>query len=625
MPDSAKAEIYNRIFFHYIFFNIDSAYHYASLSLEMSKKANYPRGIGKYYNNIGILSRVQGDYPEAIKNILQALKINEANKDELGIGNNCVNIGLVYAAERKYEQALNYYRRGLALKKKYKDTTGIAYVYRDMGDTYAELKNYDKAIECYQKCIDLQARWGITYRAMMSIGIIHYKKGEIDSAFTKLTNSLQGLEKHEIFEVATACNALGCIAKDKKEYQKAQAWFFKAIQNAKKYQNKVQLKEAYKNLSECYSLMQQSDNALAYLKNYIALQDSLFNVESTEKIMRMQNTFALRKKEAEIDLMNKEQALKNEKQRAFTNGVLVFAGVALLFLFIFYSSDRRTRKNNKILKIQKNELKEKNEEISQQKEEIQAFSETLENKIAERTQELNSLVNELHQKNKDLADFSYIVAHNIRAPVASVKGLLSLVDYAKIKDAEHTEILIYIQKTIENFETVVDDLDEILEIRNTQKITLEEVQLSQVMQDLQTKLKNEIRRNKVKISTNFQITTLHTNKAYITEIIFQLLSNAIKYQSNQRTLEINIFTKVENDQLLIEVQDNGIGIDLTKVEASKIFGMHQRMHTHVEGKGFGLYLVKNLVEVLHGEIKVTSKLNFGTTFSVYFPYHSTKN
>ena len=329
----------------------------------------------------------------------------------------------------------------------------------------------------------------------------------------------------------------------------------------------------------------------------------------------------MHKKQNEIELMNIDKALHEEqdkKQFMFTKGVLVLAVLAMILLFVVYINERRTRKANKTLHSQKNELFEKNEEINQQKEEIQTLNDNLETNIKERTQELDSVVSELHQKNKGLSEFSYIVAHNIRAPVASIKGLLSLVDYSALSP-DHLEILLHIQKTIENFETVVADLDEILEIRDTQQLKIETVYLKDITEHTLDKFKNEIRRNKAKIIVDFEDEPrLNTNKDYLSDILYHLLSNAIKYQSTNRPLEVFIGSMSEDDYIVVEVRDNGVGIDLSKTESTKIFGMHQRMHTHVEGKGFGLYLVKNMIEALHGKITVESEVDKGSCFKLYF-------
>ena len=222
LPDSSKAVLYNRIFFNYIFFQLDSAYHYASLSFAYGSKVHYPKGLATYYNNVGILNRVEGDYTEAINNLLQSLKINEEIGNKLGIADNYVNIGLVYAAQKKHELALSYYQKCLDIKLKTNDAAGIGYCYRDMCDTYMAMGNYDKAITHYHQCIHLSTkRRGVVYRAIMSLGFVYTYLEQWNKAEQQLLESLPGLEKEEAFELATAYNALGKVAEKKYTPEKA--------------------------------------------------------------------------------------------------------------------------------------------------------------------------------------------------------------------------------------------------------------------------------------------------------------------------------------------------------------------------------------------------------------------
>jgi signal transduction histidine kinase len=95
------------------------------------------------------------------------------------------------------------------------------------------------------------------------------------------------------------------------------------------------------------------------------------------------------------------------------------------------------------------------------------------------------------------------------------------------------------------------------------------------------------------------------------------VSNAIKYKSDERDLSIKIQVVEESNWYVLSVKDNGIGINLDKYE-DKVFGLFKRAHDHVEGSGFGLYMVKNVIEKEGGKITVDSVLNEGTTFNVYF-------
>ena len=105
--------------------------------------------------------------------------------------------------------------------------------------------------------------------------------------------------------------------------------------------------------------------------------------------------------------------------------------------------------------------------------------------------------------------------------------------------------------------------------------------------------------------------------AYLDSIILNLVSNAVKYKSPNRTLLITINAVKSNEGVLLSISDNGMGIDLDKYR-DKIFGMYKTFHNRKDAKGFGLYLVKNQIEAMGGSITVQSEVDKGTTFNVYF-------
>ena len=90
------------------------------------------------------------------------------------------------------------------------------------------------------------------------------------------------------------------------------------------------------------------------------------------------------------------------------------------------------------------------------------------------------------------------------------------------------------------------------------------------------------------------------------------------YHSPDRKPKISIRTTQENDLVRLDVTDNGMGIDLVKFK-DKVFGLYKRFHTHTEGKGLGLFLVKETIEKLHGKIHVESELGKGSVFQILIP------
>ncbi|MDX5435547.1 MAG: ATP-binding protein, partial [Pontibacter sp.] len=100
-----------------------------------------------------------------------------------------------------------------------------------------------------------------------------------------------------------------------------------------------------------------------------------------------------------------------------------------------------------------------------------------------------------------------------------------------------------------------------------------------------------------------------------------LLSNALKYRAQDRALQVSVALEQQEDEAVIAVSDNGVGMDLEAIGPS-LFKMYKRFHQEVEGKGLGLYLVKEQVRLLQGRIEVSSCPGSGSTFTVYLPLHN---
>jgi signal transduction histidine kinase len=314
------------------------------------------------------------------------------------------------------------------------------------------------------------------------------------------------------------------------------------------------------------------------------------------------------------------------KQSNFRNVVLLGTVLGLGLIYVLFRNNRQQNisKEGQLLSLQSeiNELqtalREKEDLLKQQQEEFDALHNDLETKIQGRTIELQSAAENLLQRNKDLEEFSYIVSHNLRAPVANMLGLASLFRNPEMQGENRKELIPHLEDSAKRLDTTIRDLSEVLSIRNSAMKSRENINLADTVNFIKKSLKNEITENEAEIQTDFSESPhLFTVRAYLETIIYNLLSNAIKYRSPFRKPKINLRTRLENGYVCLLVTDNGLGIDL-RAGTYKIFGLYQRMHTHTEGKGLGLYMVQTQVESLNGKIEVESEVGVGTTFKVYF-------
>ena len=236
------------------------------------------------------------------------------------------------------------------------------------------------------------------------------------------------------------------------------------------------------------------------------------------------------------------------------------------------------------------------------------------NKEKEREQ----LIRELTQNNKDLKQFSYITSHNLRAPLSNLTGLLNLVEDMTIEDPELKEIITGFSKSTHLLNETINDLVKVVIIKDNPSIQKEKVLIKEIFENVFNQLSFLIGLHKPILKIDLEeVSILNINKSYLESIFLNLLTNAIKYRSENKQLRVTISSKVVDNDLILTFKDNGIGIDLVR-NRDKIFGLYQRFHNHPDSKGLGLYLVKSQVEAMGGTINVESTVGKGTTFIIVF-------
>ncbi|WP_017729699.1 PAS domain-containing sensor histidine kinase [Nafulsella turpanensis] len=240
-----------------------------------------------------------------------------------------------------------------------------------------------------------------------------------------------------------------------------------------------------------------------------------------------------------------------------------------------------------------------------------------ERKAAEENQ--NKLTKDLYRQNSDLQQFTYIVSHNLRAPVANAMGLVDLITEVD-PDSENFPVFIdYLKSSVYKMDTVLKDLNTILSIRDKKgTVHKEKVQLLGICQQAIEELQEPLKSCGGEVLMNIEESIcVNGNKAYLYSVFYNLLSNAIKYRSPERPLKVDIkcFGSKERGTIL-SFTDNGSGFD-RKTAGKDVFKLYKRFHTHSEGRGIGLFLVRTHLEAMGGHIEVSSQLNVGTRFLIY--------
>lgn len=225
---------------------------------------------------------------------------------------------------------------------------------------------------------------------------------------------------------------------------------------------------------------------------------------------------------------------------------------------------------------------------------------------------------ELTNSNAELKQFAYITSHDLRAPVVNLDTLLQLYKSEDFTEKEKGEVLVKITSSIDQLKSTLNDLIQLVAVKDETNAELVEVKFNEILNAIAKSIETQINEAGARIKSDFSAAqSVHSKKTTVYSIIQNLISNAIKYKSD-KPLEIVIKTSNTDDgYTCLSVADNGIGIDM-KRHGDKLFGMYQRFHENMEGKGLGLYIIKSQIEALGGYIEVQSEVGKGTTFNVCF-------
>jgi PAS domain S-box-containing protein len=231
-------------------------------------------------------------------------------------------------------------------------------------------------------------------------------------------------------------------------------------------------------------------------------------------------------------------------------------------------------------------------------------------------EEVKQLLSISEEQNKRLKNFAYIVSHNLKSHSTGISGILGLMklDYPEIAD---NELFSPLESCNQNLIQTVDELTEIVEA-NTKLKENERILICKVIEKNINSLIFQLRNTGLKVINevpkNFSIKGV---PAYIDSMILNMITNAIKYRDINKESYLKIYCKEDINSATIYFEDNGIGIDLKKYR-NKIFGMYNTFHQNSDSRGIGLYITKNQIESMGGEISLESEVNLGTTFKVTF-------
>ncbi|MCU0447657.1 MAG: tetratricopeptide repeat-containing sensor histidine kinase [Microscillaceae bacterium] len=595
--DTTHIGLLNELSWEYRNVSADTSILYAQKALRLAQKIQWDLGVGMSYKRLGVAHRNKGNYPQTIDSFLQALRVFERLKDSLNMAGCYSNIGLVFQRKNNLPSAIKYFEQAMWLYNSQKNVRGVLNSSNNLGMTYYKQKNYQVALQYYYKSLDLEKQVKddfirtITYRNLSEVQLaLHEYPKAIESAQVALKVARESNNK---IGVTSTLNNLARIYLKKGEIKQAIEYAQAAIDEGRLLGAKEYLKDAYFVLYECYAAQQDDKNTLKYYQQFIQYRDSLYNEENGQMIAELQNRFAMEKKQTELELAKKDQQFKLLLIYSLSGASLF----VLLVLFLLLRNNWRKQKTNQVLTRQTTEILAKNAELANQ----------------------NDVLAELDREKDGLID---MVAHDLRAPLNRVRGLIELIQISGGLNDDQKTYLQLMDKTSESGLALIRDLLDINHLNPIDaEIHLDDINLSEFIPNFLQGYEAQFHFKDISLHQPSveSVVTIQTDASFLQRILDNLVSNALKFSYRDSNIYVNWYQNASTTS--ISVKDEGQGISLA--EQSKLFRKFQTLSARPtageESTGLGLAIVKSLVERLQGRIEVISDAGKGAEFIVHLP------
>ncbi|MCD6019694.1 MAG: yrrB 5 [Bacteroidetes bacterium] len=343
-------------------------------ALQLRIEISDTSGIAASNNNIGNIYGRQGDNTKALNYFLKSLKIIEQRGDENKLPPQLNNVAIIYIRLHNYEKAIDYYSRALMIWKKNNDKDGMATVTRNISKVHMERKEYDKALAFVNESL----RLNLEIENKPGVGECYNMTGSIYSTLKQYQKALDyfqkalaiELELNDKSEICIIYANLASLYIETNQIDKALVNLDLALPLAKENRLMTQLKDIYKFYYQAYKVKSKYDLSLKYHELYFAINDSVYNIESTKQLNELNTRYETEKKEKENKLLQIENDLsgKTIKQQK-TVFYFIILGLLLLvaFTIFIFKSLKQQRKANHVISIQKQEVEIKRHEIEKQK------------------------------------------------------------------------------------------------------------------------------------------------------------------------------------------------------------------------------------------------------------------
>ncbi len=537
------------------------------------------------YVSLGRLHDMKKQHSDALEYFLKALNLSEKNdyfNDREVIYS---NLGISNYGMGNYDNALKYFQQAIEIEKKIGLKRRLAFDYNNVSLLYKKINDYDKALFYAEKSLVMEEELGDQYglaRSLNNIAVLNLDFEKYDLAKKYLDRSLEINQKLEDKEGITQNYMnLGIISSKKGDKKEAEKYFQKSLMLAEEYDLIKNISDSYKNLIIIYEDLEDFASAFTFQKKLLALKDSLNALDNEKTFHDLQLKYETKEKEKENQLLKKENEFKTN-QISKQKFLLLFFIILLIAIIsiaaaIYYKINLKNSQQNLLL---------------ERKSRMEIFG-----RIA--------------------SGFS----HKIRPLSINIDMNLSNIELSMDDDLDKT----YLRKKIKQLRSYNGEIQKYYEnlrayIREDIRISLHKLAVNHLLRKTCSILDFEMKKYHIELELKLAENELFAigNKDNFNHILLTFVSNAIdaiqeknaKYPERKFAKKIMIRTFSKKDKLILEIEDNGIGI--AKNDQKKIF--EPFYSTKEVGTGLALPLVEQFVQDMKGKIEVESEPEKFTIF-----------
>lgn len=583
-----------------------NALKYESIGLQGAISSKDSVAIARSHNNIGNYYYELGEYDEAyyfLTYAYKALKRSAKNKNDSITANISLhNLGRVFKELGQYEIALKHLRASRNNSKHLDDREGEPYSLDEIGDVKLRMREYDSALYYLNLSVAeanklLQEGASVTLREDQSKTFSKIAKAYLCKknynnalAYYDSTFNLHNLAMNK-FGIAEVELGRATVYKQQGKTDEAMDYTNKALALAKEIKTRVIEISCYELLATLWETKGDDKKALSYFKQFHALEDSLYSNEIQQKILRDQigfETEVLDNRITALTLLEEDRLSRLKKSEFISNILVVVVALSAILLVTVYRSGQRRKQINLLLLQHQEEMQKRSEELEQ--------------------------LNEVKDK------FFSIISHDLRSPINALAGLMDLLDKGAITPEELPVVVKELRLRFNHTRSLMNNLlDWTVLQMDKMHLQASNVHLKKMV-DENIELLNSIQTKHLTLINRIPETAIgYADSNTINLVIRNLITNAIKFTNDGG--EIVIEGEEEGNELVISVQDNGIGMaaDIQKKLFDKVNPYSTRGTANEKGTGLGLILCKEFVEKNGGRIWVESTLGKGSTFWFTLP------